>query len=241
MDLFLTHPPTYYVSINTILNDSQNDHFSTPPTQFSCWHNIGMVRCTECLFYSTLLSSQKALSQIEKNSNLLPAMLSGKDKMGMSVLGNWALLRSTNFRRLWHALNVVCDPKIGWFFSEGKKSSKEALLPTYFQTPDLSREILVKIMLRKYDNWRKIMWKWQCFFKNNFTLMCYALNVDCDLTILNGSSQRSNTLYTYVSTYVVYTYSNTLWGKVFSKVAFFKSLIHATLENSSPHCVQQQQ
>ena len=71
--------------------------------------------------------------------------------------------------------------------------------------------------------------------------MCYALNVDCDLTILNGSSQRSNTLYTYVSTYVVYTYSNTLWVKVFSNVAFFKSAIHATLENSSPHCVQQQQ
>ena len=35
-------PPTYYVSINTVLNVSKNGHFLTPPTQSFCWRNIGM-------------------------------------------------------------------------------------------------------------------------------------------------------------------------------------------------------
>ena len=34
--LILTHPPTHYVSINTVLNLSKNGQFSTPPTQFFC-------------------------------------------------------------------------------------------------------------------------------------------------------------------------------------------------------------
>ena len=113
-------------------------------------HVVINIKCTECLFYSLLFSSQKALSQIEKNPNLLPAMLSGKDKMGMSVLGNWALFRSTNFQRLWHALNVVCDLKIGWFFSEGIQKRGIATFKHLF-----------KIILRKYANCRKILWKSQ--------------------------------------------------------------------------------
>ena len=63
--------------------------------------------------------------------------------------------------------------------------------------------------------------------------MCYALNVDCDLTILNGSSQRSNTLYTYVLTW--YTLTATPNGvKQFLNSHFDESLIYATSENSYP-------
>ena len=35
--------PLHYVSINTVLNISKNDHFLNPPTQSKCWRNIWMA------------------------------------------------------------------------------------------------------------------------------------------------------------------------------------------------------
>ena len=40
---FCTHPPTKYVSINTVLNVSKNDHFLNLVTPSKCWCNIWMA------------------------------------------------------------------------------------------------------------------------------------------------------------------------------------------------------
>ena len=41
--LFLTHSPTHYFSINTVLKVNKNWHFATPPSHSYCWHNVRMV------------------------------------------------------------------------------------------------------------------------------------------------------------------------------------------------------
>ena len=147
-------------------------------------HVVINITCTECLFYSTLLSSQKALSQIEKNSNLLPAMLSGKDKMGMSVLGNWALFRSTNFRRLWHALNVVCDLKIGWLFSEGMKKvqKKHCCLfsDTWYFTSNTGQTYVAKVLRLKKKYVKVAMLSQNQFHPNVLCIECRLWSYDIE-------------------------------------------------------------
>ena len=81
---------------------------------------------------------------------------------------------------------------------------------------------------------QKLSWKHSCrkirMLRQKFlTPMCYALNVDCDLTILNGSSQRSNTLYTYV----VYTYSNTIgWNCFWSGIGLWNTSMNIYFNSS---------